>query len=272
MAVVQIMSDLHLEFLSAYERGKWIGSLDPTGIDVLILAGDICLREQMEEVYGALCAAFPQIVLVLGNHEYYGSSPSEVHGLLWDLLVKHPNLHWLDNQVEEVAGLRFAGGTLWFPKPGEPAYSIRFGMNDYRVIQDFDPWVYEQNALCEALLDRMASTVDVVVTHHIPADVCISPRFRVGPAAVMNHYFCRDLQAKIQEWKPPLWVFGHTHDRMAVKLYDTLLVCNPLGYPHERESRERGRWAPRCLVSVEPDHSGATIIEDEPGPGHPIGR
>jgi len=272
MAVLQILSDLHLEFLNDFERGRWLGSLDSTGVDVLVLAGDICLMPQLRKVLGAFCAAFPQIVYVTGNHEYYGSSPQQVHGLLWDLQVEHPNLHWLHNQAKEIAGLRFVGGSLWFPKPSEPTYSSRFAMNDFRVIQDFEPWVYEENAMCEAVLRALGRTADVVVTHHIPTDLCVSPRYRQGSAATLNHFFCRDLTAEIEEWKPTLWCFGHTHDRMAVRLSDTVLVSNPLGYPQETEFAERGRYAPRCLIRVEPGQVGVSFIEEEPGPGHPSSR
>lgn len=272
MAVLQILSDLHLEFMNEFERGRWLGAQDPTGVDVLVLAGDICLAPQLPKVLAAFCDAFPEVVFVTGNHEYYQSSPSEVHGLLWDLQVEHSNLHWLHNQAKEVAGLLFVGGTLWFPKPPEPTYSSRFGMNDYRVIQDFEPWVYEENFLCEAVLKALAPKADVVVTHHIPTSSCISPRFRVGGAASMNHYFCRDLTRQIEEWQPQLWCFGHTHDRMTQVIRNTHVVANPLGYPHETETRERGAYVPRCLIEVLPGMEWVKFLGDQPGPGTPGSR
>ena len=51
MAAVQLLSDLHLEFLPPGKDLAWIEALDPEGVDVLILAGDICTLSRMGEEY-----------------------------------------------------------------------------------------------------------------------------------------------------------------------------------------------------------------------------
>ena len=272
MPVLQLMSDLHLEFLRDSQRKKWLAELNPEGVDVLVLAGDVCLAKQLKEVLTAFCETYPEVVYVVGNHELYKSSPAEVAGILWDLQVERPNLHWLDNESKVVAGLTFVGGTLWFPKPEDPrVFGARTQMNDFRIIRDFEPWVYDQNAECEAILDARAGKADVVVTHHMPSSSCTSPRFRVGPAAALNHYFCRDLTRKIEEWQPPLWCFGHTHDRMHTYIKETTLVANPTGYPHEAESNERGKLVGSCLINVSPSRI-ITFPNGRPGPGLPGSR
>lgn len=249
------MSDLHLEFLKPDARAAWLQALDPDGVDVLILAGDIATAGLLGEVLPAFAELYPAVVFVTGNHEYYGSSPAEVHEILKGIAAEHSNFHWLDNEVKEVAGLKFVGGTLWFPKPESPeVYQARFGMNDFRIIRDFEPWVYEQNRLCEEVLVEHAASADVVVTHHIPTSSCVAPEFRVGPSAMLNHFFCRDLTPQIEKWQPPLWVFGHTHHRMWTFIKSTKLVCNSLGYPHEPESRARGKFIKKCLLEITERH------------------
>ena len=56
MATIQLLSDLHLEFLDPYGRKAFLEALDPSGVDILILAGDICLASQLEQVLTAFCA------------------------------------------------------------------------------------------------------------------------------------------------------------------------------------------------------------------------
>lgn len=265
MTAIQLFSDLHLEFHSPFSRARFLQNLDPEGVDIAVLAGDICLETQLDEVLTAFCEKYPQVVYVPGNHEYYRSSPAQVHGVLFDLQVANANLTWLHNEVTEVEGLTFAGGTLWFPEPKDIRVLMhgKNSLNDFGMIQDFEPWVYDENFLCEAMLKWGAAKADVVVTHHIPSGLFVAPRFR---GQMMNHFFTRDLTDLIVEAQPPLWVFGHTHDRMTARVGDTLVTCNATGYPQERESPERGKFIPRCLIEVVPG-GPATFVNGEPGPG-----
>ncbi len=272
MTTLQLFSDLHLEVLSPARRSQWLERLDPTGVDVVVLAGDICTASEMEEVLGAFCQRYPEVIYVLGNHEYYGSTPKEIHQRVTKLCAQHPNLHWLDNRPTEVAGLRFVGGTLWFDQPSENMRQrmrrANVGVSDFRRIRNFVPWVYQQNQTCREVLEAHLSSADVVVTHHIPAFCCISPRYLDGDGLALNHYFCSDMTPQIEKHQPPLWVFGHTHDRMCAQIGHTNLVSNPLGYPREPESWERGVYAPRCLIEInEPTRGQVRFIRDVPGPG-----
>jgi Icc-related predicted phosphoesterase len=247
MAIVQLMSDLHLEF---HRDGgnAFIKALDPSGVDVLVLAGDI--DTERGGLHGALqmfCSKWPQVVFLTGNHEYYNSSPKKVANLVGHLTRKLPNLTWLNCGVAEVSGIRFVGGTLWFPgAPSNEVWNQRLLMNDYHIIKDFEPWVYEENARCRAVLQAEARTADVVMTHHIPTRHGIAPQYAGSP---LNHYFCHDLTDLIEETKPPVWLFGHSHSSHDFKVGQTRLVANPLGYPSE-QGVPGLRFNPRLLLEV----------------------
>ena len=74
---LQIMSDLHFE-MHADGGAGFIRELDATGVDVLVLAGDITMAGQYEDlasVFGPLAQKYRHILYVPGNHEYYKSSP-----------------------------------------------------------------------------------------------------------------------------------------------------------------------------------------------------
>jgi predicted phosphodiesterase len=75
---LQIMSDLHLE-MHADGGAELIRELDPTGVDVLVLAGDITAAryyENLERPFKALAHKYRHILYIPGNHESYKSSPA----------------------------------------------------------------------------------------------------------------------------------------------------------------------------------------------------
>jgi predicted MPP superfamily phosphohydrolase len=167
---LHIMSDLHLE-MHADGGAELIRGLDPTGVDVLVLAGDITTAryyENLESVFRPLAKKYRQILYVPGNHEYYKSSPDQVTRNLARLTKELPAVVIPQNGAVVIAGQQFIAGTMWFrPDPAaEPAKRV---MNDFSLIKDFEPWVYEQNAAFEQVVAGRLKATDVVLTHHLPA-------------------------------------------------------------------------------------------------------
>jgi predicted phosphodiesterase len=147
---VALCSDLHLEFGTI--------SLENTeNADVLILSGDICIINDVREkddynIWGEYdksnkihtffqecCARFPNVIYIMGNHEYYhgdfGTSLGDLRGHLGYL----HNLHILEKESVEIGDYMFFGGSLWTDmNKGDPntLYTIKGYMNDYRIIRD----------------------------------------------------------------------------------------------------------------------------------------
>ena len=246
---VQILSDLHFEF-HRDNGAEFFQGLRPEGVDVLVLAGDISTRPGLEPVLLEFCDRYPQVVYVTGNHEYYQNSPDMVHGLLRKLGHERDNFHWLQHRKVEIDGIVFAGTTLWFPEPTGTTYERRFWLNDYNVIRGFVPWVYHEHREAVEFLEAEMASADIVVTHHMPASVCISPRFLKGDFGPMNHYFCHDMTPQIEQGGPKFWFYGHTHDRGQYKVRDTTLIGNPFGYPSEQGRGAKGRFNKKLVVEV----------------------
>jgi predicted phosphodiesterase len=232
---LQIMSDLHFE-MHADGGAAFVRALDPAGVDVLVLAGDIASArsyEPLAETFAALAAKYPHVLYVPGNHEYYRSSPAEVTENLARLARELPSVVVPENRVAVVAGQRFVAGTMWF-RSDPVAKKLRGFLSDFHVIRGFEPWVYEQNAAFERALDADLAPGDVVLTHHLPAPGSVWPRFVGSP---LNVFFVCDMTRHIEARRPKLWIHGHTHTRCDYRLGDTRVVANPLGYPKELASR-----------------------------------
>ena len=226
---IQILSDAHAEF---HRDGgtSFVESLDPEGVDVLVVAGDVGLVKYgtTQTFLRMLCKRYPHVVFVLGNHEYYGGTIAGTLNGMAALNEEIPNLHWLENDTVTIEGQRFLGTTLWFPQASDGLNSIYAGrLNDFHKIGGgFAQWVYEANHKAMDYLKENVQEGDVVVTHHIPTQEGVLPKWRTSP---LNRFFLCQMPQHILG-TPKLWAFGHTHDSMSFTLGDCRFVCNPFGY------------------------------------------
>jgi hypothetical protein len=224
-----------------------IRELDPTGVDVLVLADDITIARDYEDlasVFKPLAAKYRHILYVPGNHEYYKSSPGQVARNLAKLTKQFPGVVIPENDTAVIGGQSFIAGTMWF-RPDPAAEPNKRLMHDFSLIQDFEPWVYEQNAAFEKVVATHLSASDVVVTHHLPAFDSVPARFA---RSAMNAFFVCDMASHVRARQPKLWIHGHSHDRSDYLLGKTRVVANPLGYPNEVRSLEA--FVPSFQVTV----------------------
>ena len=228
------VSDVHTEF----HRDKGTAFIDDlvyqcrkNDIDVLVVAGDFTVAKLLTSRlnYLATSAYGIDVVYTPGNHEYYHSTYEEV-GLSLDVLSDaHANLHILceSTPMHVVQGRRFLGGTMWFPDI--PQVHMHKGvLNDFRLIKDFERWVYKENARTTSFIKTNAREEDIVVTHHAPSYQSIGDKHRGAPTNIF--YVNYNAESVIESNKPTLWFHGHTHQAQDYELYDTRVICNPHGY------------------------------------------
>ena len=231
--IVQLLSDLHLEH---HRDGgeSFLRSLDSTGVDVLILAGDVLqamFPERVRHIFRAFLERYPHVLYVPGNHEYYGSSPVEANAVLEGIDL--PNFHLLNPGTVTLGGQRSVGATLWFPRT-EDEVAYRGYVNDFSAIAGAVPWIHETHAAHRRYLDATIAPGDVVITHHLPALPSIDPRYAGSPS---NRFFWAATDELVEQRGARLWVHGHTHVHVDYVLGETRVVANPLGYPYERGCR-----------------------------------
>ncbi len=230
---IQIISDVHTEFHK--DSGvAFFSHLDPKGIDILVVAGDLCDHWNIGYSLEILCEMYPHVLYVMGNHECYGSSISKTRSQIFassaflrsQSLGQRGNLHFLDNKECVIHGQRFVGTTMWF-KNDPSNIGFESTMNDFRLIQHFRDDVYKENREAVLFLNENVRENDVVITHHLPSGLCVSERFK---GSSINRFFVCEMTDLILDRKPKAWIFGHTHDSKDFMMGQTRMLCNPFGY------------------------------------------
>lgn len=255
-----IVSDIHTTPLDTLLGS----SLHVPDADICICAGDISndistsiafLRRNIEP--------HMPVVLVLGNHDHFGSSIDYTLEKA-RRLVERTGIMLLENETVEIGGCRFIGATLWtdfaVPVGGDEhippeerrakAFElVPWQMADFHCIFRSDVRLVAENGLITVreILERhyvSRSYIDhelskpfdgktVVVTHHAPLPESFDPRF-YGHAT--NAAFGSDLSDLIARRRPSIWIHGHIHLARDYMADATRVICNPKGYSRERHT------------------------------------
>ena len=251
---IAIASDLHLEHLSAF-RKDFIGP-DWEGLecDVLVLAGDIHNGPERVIQYADLMQARLDcdVVVVAGNHEYYGRIlPFELK-VFRNLSSKRDRVHFLENEIVKIDDVTFIGATFWTDfqfknTPDKCKMLFDTFINDSRLIKNDDGTRMKasdteiMHLKSKEFIWNMCSPMwqmkNVVVTHHGPSALCN----RGYESSDVSSSFVSDLDNFIEECQANVWISGHTHSRVDEMVGDTRLISNCRGYEHHGET-EGWEW------------------------------
>jgi len=231
---IQIMSDLHLEFLDELK----IPEVDS---DLVVLAGDIHVGEK---AISWIKNEFldKTVIYVLGNHEYYGKTyPKLIEKLKF--LTKDSNIYVLEKDKLVIDGVIFLACTLWtdfnlFGNPRITGYEISQKMNDYkkikispkyRKIKSVDIASVHDNSLrwLKSELDKVKKNEKIVViSHHGPS---VKSLYK-NNEDVLNAAYVSNLDSFIEASNIKLWIHGHVHKSNDYFIGKTRVVSNPRGY------------------------------------------
>jgi Icc-related predicted phosphoesterase len=215
-----ICADLHCEFHA--DGGNTLIAELPAA-DVAIVAGDLAVASGLRPALKLLASKYPHVVYVAGNHDYYHSSLPDIERIKRTLDL--PNVHWLEDETCQINGIHFVGCTLWF---GEHRQDLEDQIIDFQVIAGIRQWVQKKNAQSLAFLRENTTSDSIVVTHHLPSQRSIVPKYQGSP---LNCFFaCPEAEEILLTRAPRLWVHGHTHDSLDYGLGRTRVLCNPFGY------------------------------------------
>lgn len=239
---IHLMSDLHLEFSKMSFKGYEV----PEDTDVVVLAGDT-----HPGVFGLMWAAKTfkdlPIVVVAGNHEFYGKRRLHKHYMKMQKKAKDLGIHFLQNDSVVIDGVRFLGGTLWvdYNLYGNAPLAMLNAvdeMNDYKCIAQgptsqrrlqTETVLNEHKQTVDFIVDELSKDFDgktVVVTHHAPCELSCFGQYKRN---ANNVYYASKLEGLIYAYQPNYWLHGHVHASSDYMLEETRVVVNPRGYYDE---------------------------------------
>lgn len=249
---LRLISDLHLK---AGQGDVNLPILPEDDQTILLVAGDLGVRSRAVDWLESMSQRFDQVVLVLGNHDFYNHDPyenydevaedrrytiSELRDLWQSELASLSNVHLLENQAIQLNGVRILGATLWTDFLDDPfiMYAAQ-AMADYRLILDDLTRQSISPKLTQAihrdtvawLRERFAQQVSVptiVLTHHVPTWQCITNRDYLEDE--LTHAYSTNLDDLIRLSGASLWVYGHNHQAHIMGIGNTQLISNPLGF------------------------------------------
>lgn len=260
---LQILSDLHLEFEDTWPAGD-LKSIDlwsrisAVPSDIVVLAGDIATKGRGAQFAQAM---FPgrEVVMVAGNHEYYGQSYRHHLAKLKDAAGTQAGVHFLEREATVIGGTVFLGCTLWTDcklweagLQGAPfSYPVTLmeleeGMTDYRRIKFFDGRGYRRFKPTDTIREHQASVrwlrdqlelyrgaPMVVVTHHAPSMRSLGAE---AQTEVLSAAYASHLDELVEASGASLWIHGHIHSPADYRIGRTRVIANPKGYPGQNTS------------------------------------
>lgn len=250
---IRLLSDLHLEGHVFY--------YEYAGEDIVVLAGDIHTQGR----HSFILDQIPQnvkILMVAGNHEYYGSSFERVNEYLYEQQASYNNFWFLENQHVVIDDVHFFGGTMftdmklygednlekskiyakrgiadftWISKyhPAPADYDMEY-LHHFERVWTPDDHIEQHKIFCENLEKFLAESEGkkrVVISHFVPHPEGSHEMFK---GSVLNPYFLTDMRKYMGFYG--LWLYGHTHTSKDFMQGLTRLVCNPRGYGAENKN------------------------------------
>lgn len=264
-----VTSDIHLEFADLDLQNR-------DAVDVLILSGDICVAkdldrpdergDQVREFFRRISKDFPEIVYVMGNHEFYHGDFAKTQDLIQTTLdrLEITNIHLLEKGTWQHDDWLFVGGTLWTDfNQADPLtlWHARQNMTDFGVTKNSAVPFYkfipehaleDHRRMKEYIHDVVQNGREqgredhrvIVVGHHSPSRLSTHPRYQDDE--IMNGCYSSRMEEFILDHPEiRLWTHGHTHEDFDYMIGNTRVVCNPRGYMGY-EARA-GFWQPKLI-------------------------
>jgi predicted phosphodiesterase len=255
---IHYLSDIHLEFYDITKIPRILQQIVPQS-PICVLAGDIGypFQSTYEVFLRGIHSKFEHIFLIHGNHEYYqlknnkGKSNEEIVEKTREIIETHNlhKIHFLHNShydlpnstldpngsegSRESSNFRFIGSILW-----SKIEDKRYLSNDYELIYTNGvDQLNETHELCKnyiknALIQAQNEDKKVImITHHLPSFKLNHPKY----AKYLNYHQCFSSHSDDLINEPvKLWIFGHTHMDINMKINDVCCVANPIGYKGEK--------------------------------------
>ncbi|WP_240920616.1 metallophosphoesterase [Legionella longbeachae] len=172
------LTDIHLNFLKVEARKKFYQQVIETGVDKILITGDIAEAKDVCEILQEFSTYTNKLIyFVLGNHDYYFSSVSNVREKVHVLCAQNKNLIWLgEPKILTLADdIVLVGHDGWADaRYGDFDHSL-VNLNDSRLIAElYQAFLLNKSALkreMQKLADTDASALQETLLEAIDTDI-----------------------------------------------------------------------------------------------------
>lgn len=201
--VYQYFSDLHLE------RRLDIPKITQVA-DYLILAGDIGQpnTEIYNEFFSYIGKKYSKVYVVDGNHEWFKTDLDKNNNTRF---TEYNNIYLLENKyiLCNETNTLIAGCTLWTPTTNKKK-------NEYSI--DFITKICSSNEHYKK----------IIITHHLPSYKLIHKKYTNWSN---KDRYANNLDSLLTNINSPdIWICGHSHSVMDVKIGKTRCFINTFGH------------------------------------------
>jgi predicted phosphodiesterase len=270
MKKIKIYSDLHLEydinFTNFNNNTKNDNNSDNNSddnsckTDYLILAGDIVNLDTLDKLdifFEKIYRDYKKIFYILGNHEYYTTYPENYRNKniieIYRNICKKYGIFLLDNDIDYIDEYLLIGSTLWslINKIGFDYVSHK----TFLTMDEINKKHQDSVEFIKSILEKNLNKKIIVVTHYMPSKSLIDKKYRIYDnsafASNCEHLFKKNIH---------YWIYGHTHTKSNRMINDINFLCNPYGYPSERDGEYRD-----VVIELEPIKNPAGKMSGEIG-------
>ncbi len=263
-------TDIHLDRLDENDRKEFTEWLREQSADAVVISGDIgegdCVTSYLRGLHDSVGKP---IYFVLGNHDFYQRTFTEVRASIRELINECKNLQWLSEsgviQLSETCAM--IGHECWGDGRNGDYENASSLLMDFRLIKDYAGLSKEERlSLLNSIGDKAAACIKknlveafnsythVYLITHVPPfrEACLDRSLRICDDKKLPFYTCKavgDILLEIMNNHPThkLTVLsGHTHEGCDVRILDNLrVVVKDAGY---------GSWYDPSIIKVEDNH------------------
>lgn len=246
----RIVSDIHQDVNCSYAPFE-LKRMDREYDQTLLIAGDVAplAFDYHWQVIHELADRFQEVVIIPGNHEYYGTTfPTPQEYALRTIFDLPSNVEFhLYPGLRKMDDVALAMSSLWTDLNGGKESTIFYvtrGMNDFCAIKscetgnDISPidWLkahfdHRHSMRVSADLCRGFGT-KIAMTHHAPTYQSVHLKYAGN---YLNPAFCANADELLEQYD--VWIHGHTHASMDyISAEGCRVICNPYGYKGENQN------------------------------------
>ena len=206
------------------------------------------------EVWNWASKNFRQVLIIPGNHEFYGYGDVAKRGDSWQYMFRK-NIGYYSNKVVRIDDVDFILTTLWSMIPPEDEYFVWRGLNDFRqimcngrrlTIDDYNSEHQKCLSFLKCAVEESTAKQIVVVSHHLPTKAVVAPQHQ---DSLLNSAFATELGSYIADSRINVWIYGHSHTNINTTIRNTRIVSNQLGYVGYQEHLHNG-FNPQAYIEL----------------------